>query len=214
MAGSPAPKRPEKPSVLCSPSKPSLVLPSPRTMLAVLVLDEHVRAADGPGLVVVLLAVKRELRAFVLGDDQLLGFGEHAASAAGGIVGGAVDAGFVDVLLASVDEVRHQANDLAGREVIAGLLVSLFVEAHHQMLEQVAPLQVVDPAGVQIDLGHLLRFQCLPPLQNGILGRLSDAVEPPQNDHWKHDQAILRGPVRPLSRFAISQMLAFSSSCA
>ena len=40
----------------------------------VFVLDQHVRAADRPGLVVVILAEKRELRPLVLREDQLLGF--------------------------------------------------------------------------------------------------------------------------------------------
>ena len=122
----------------------------------VLVLDEHVRAADCPGLVVVLLAEKREFRPLVLREDQLLRFGKHAARSARRIVDRAVDAGPIDILFASVDEIRHEANDLARREVIPGFFVSLFVEAHHQMLEQVAHLKVVDPVRVKIDIGHRL----------------------------------------------------------
>ena len=34
-----------------------------------------------------------------------------------------------------------------GREVVARLLVGLLVEAHHQMLEEVAHLEVVDAVG-------------------------------------------------------------------
>ena len=44
--------------------------------------------------------------------------------------------------------------------------------------------------------GHLLRFQLITPLQHGIPGRLQHAVEPTQDDHGKHDQAILRRPIR------------------
>ena len=72
------------------------------------------------------------------------------------IVDRAVDAGPIDILFASVDEVRHEADDLARREVIPGFFVGLFVEAHHQMLEQVAHLEIVDPVGVKIDIGHRL----------------------------------------------------------
>src|SRR5690606_12123023 len=71
----------------------------------VLVLEEHVGTADGPGLVVVLLAEEREVGGAVLGEDELLGLRQHPACAAGGIVDGAEDAGFVDVGLARVDEV-------------------------------------------------------------------------------------------------------------
>ena len=74
----------------------------------VLVLDEHVRAADCPGLVVVLLAEERELRPLVLREDQLLGFGKHAARSARRITNRAVDAGPIDILFAGIDEVRHQ----------------------------------------------------------------------------------------------------------
>jgi len=259
----------------------------------VLVLDQHVRAADGPRFIVVLLAVERKLRALVLREDQLLGFGKHAAGAACRVVDGTEDAGFVDVLLAGVDEVGHQADDLARREVVPRLLVGLFVEAHDQMLEQVAHLKVVDLARVQIDLGHrlddgeeavagvqlldligelealknatrsrrkavdvsdeirrdilgvakqsfegvgagvvegmlafrigglaqqalhgrlrhLLGLQLLQLLQNGVLGRLQDTIEPAQDDHGQHHQAILRRairspePVRDLPNFFLS----------
>ena len=246
----------------------------------VLVLDEHVRAADGPGLVVVLLAGERELGPLVLREDQLLGLGEHSARSACRIVDRAVDAGLIDIPFASVDEVRHEANDLARCEMIPGFLVGLFVEAHHQMLEQIAHLQVVNPVRVQIDIGHclddceetvagvepinlfcelealedaprgrgkavdvrpevrrdvlgiaeqpgkgvgarviewmlprrvgglaeqaihcrcghLLRLQLFMPLENGALGRLQDTIEPTQDDHRQHDQAILRRPVCP-----------------
>ena len=225
-------------------------------------------------------AEERELGPLVLREDQLLGLGKHSARSARRIVDRAVDAGLIDILLASVDEVRHEPNDLTRREVIPGFLVGLFVEAHYQMLEQIAHLKVVDPVRVKIDtghclndceeavagvelldlicelealedapsglgkavdvrhevrrdvlgiaeqpgkgvearviermvpvrvgglseqaihcrFGHLLRLQLITLLQNGILGRLQDAIEPTQDDHWKHDQAVLRRPVRP-----------------
>ncbi len=99
---------------------------------------------------------RARLARLVLVEDELLGLRQHAAGAAGRVVDRAVDARLVDVLLAGVDEVRHQADDLARREVVAGLLVGLFVEPHHQMLEQVAHLEVVDAVRVQIDVGHRL----------------------------------------------------------
>ena len=64
--------------------------------------------------------------------------------------------GLIDILFASVDEVRHEANDLARREVIPRFFVGLFVEAHHQMLEQIAHLKVIDPVRMKIDIGHRL----------------------------------------------------------
>ena len=46
-----------------------------------------------------------------------------------------------------------------------------------------------------------------------MLGWRQDTVEATQDDHRKHDQAILRRPVRSPKPVAISQILAFSSSC-
>ena len=246
----------------------------------VLVLDEHVGAADRPGLVVVFLAEQGEICLPIRVEDQLLGFGKHAAGPACRIVDPAVDAGPVNIPLAGIDQVRHEADDLARCEMVSGFFVGLFVEAHHQMLEQVAHLEVVDPVGVKIDIGHRLddgeetvagvelldligqietledeprgrgkavdvRYEVrrdvlgiaqqpgkgvgagvvermLPPgvgglaeqaihrrgghlprlqlnmlLQNGILGRLQDAIEPAQDEHGQHDKAVLRRPVRP-----------------
>ena len=125
-------------------------------LVGFLVLDEHVRAADRPAFVVVLLPVEAEIGLGVAGADRFLGNRQHAAGAAGGVVNLPVDARLVDVLLAGIDEVSHQPDHLARREVVAGLLVRLLVEAHDEVLEEIAHLDVVDPIRVQVDAGHRL----------------------------------------------------------
>ena len=51
-------------------------------------------------------------------------------------------------------EVHHQADDLARREVLAGGLVRLLREAPDQLLVDVAHLRVADDVGVQVDVGE------------------------------------------------------------
>ena len=260
-----------------------------------LVLDQHVRAADRPGFVVVLLPIESEVGVFVLGEDEFLGLRQHTAGPAGRVVDGPEDARPVDVLLAGVDEVRHQADDLARREVVAGLFVGLLVEAHHQVLEQVTHLHVVDAVGMQVtsaialtmvnsrllefellDLvaefepledaalggretvyvgdevrrnvlrvaeqaperkradvvervlavrvcrsaqqavhGVLRRAQCGELgmlLQDRILGRLEDAIQPSQHNHRSMTSGYCGGRYGPRRRLAISQMSLFNCS--
>ena len=122
----------------------------------VFVLDQHVRATDGPGLVVVFLAKKLKMCLWVLVENQPRGFGEHSACSARWIVDPTENAWLIDILLPGIDQVRHETDDFAWREVVPRLFVGLFVETHHQMLEQIAHLEVVDPVRVKIDFGHRL----------------------------------------------------------
>jgi hypothetical protein len=119
-------------------------------VVGLLVLDEHVRAADRPALVVVLLAEQGEVGPRVSGADRLLANRQHAAGAAGRIVDLAVDAGLIDVLLAGVDKMGHQSDHLARGEVVARLLVRLPVEAH-ETLERIGRVQLGTMGGRQ---GH------------------------------------------------------------
>ena len=52
-------------------------------------------------------------------------------------------------------QVDHEPDDFARGEVIAGRFVGGFVEAADQVLEHQAHGDVVDPPGVQVDLGEL-----------------------------------------------------------
>ena len=106
--------------------------------------------------IVIFLPIEGKIGFVVLGQNSLFRFRQHSSGAAGRVVDLAIDARPVDILLASIDEVGHQANDLARSEVVASLLVRLLVEAHYEMLEQVSHLQVVDAIGMQVHIRHCL----------------------------------------------------------
>src|SRR5450759_77782 len=80
--------------------------------------------ADGVRLVVDLLAGERHLGLRVELEDPLLGDREHAAGAGGGVVDGAYGAGLGEHLAVWVEEqVDHESDGVARREVLAGRLV-------------------------------------------------------------------------------------------
>ena len=186
MRGRPAPKRPSKPSVSASSRMKRLLrLPlhaegrvgeqvvearagvavvgeavAEGDVLEVLALHHQVAAADRIGLGVVLLAVALQARLRVELAQVVLGHREHAAGAAGRVAQGAHDAGLGQRLAVGLEEqVHHQADDLARREVVAGRLVGGLGELAHQLLEDVAHLDVAHHVGVQVDLGELLDHQ-------------------------------------------------------
>jgi hypothetical protein len=110
-------------------------------------LEEHVGLADGVGLGVDLLAVEVGLDGAAVGGSEVLegflGDGEHAARAAGAVVKG-VGAGPDVVGDGQEDEVGHEADGVAGRPVLAGLLVILLVELADQLFEDRAHGVVVE----------------------------------------------------------------------
>ena len=112
-------------------------------VVGVLALDEHVRLADGPGLVVPVLAEQLRVGVGVELADVLLGHREHAAGAAGRVVDGLDDVALAQVLLRREQEVDHQLDHLARSEVLPGLLVRLLRADPDELLEDVAHLDVV-----------------------------------------------------------------------
>ena len=137
--------------------------------LGAVALEEHVGLGDGVGLGVDLLAeeVDRDGAAGLAGEglEARLGDREHAARAAGGVVAG-VGARQDAVADGDEDQVGHQLHHVARREVLAGLLVVLLVEAADQLLENRAHRVVVevreadgavvreDGAGREVDRGR------------------------------------------------------------
>ena len=103
-----------------------------------LALQQQVGRADGVGLGVHLLAV--QVRGNVLAAlgrqlaQRLFCDGEHPAGAAGAVVE-QVGARLELVGDGEEDEPRHEPHHVARREVLAGLLVVLLVEAADQLLE-------------------------------------------------------------------------------
>ena len=183
MRGSPAPKRPLKPLVSASfltssstffHSTPNggigeqvvealalVVVLGERVAVGdvggVLALEHHVRAADRVGLGVQLLPEDLKARLRVERAQVVLGDRQHAARAAGGVAERLDDARLGEHVVGVVDEqqVDHQPDDLARREVLAGGLVGELGEAADQLLVEVAHLDVRHDVRVQVDVGEL-----------------------------------------------------------
>ena len=89
--------------------------------------------------------------------EVLAGDAQHAAGAGGRIVERAHDAGLGQGLVVLDEEqVDHQPDDFARREVLSGGLVRELGELADQLLEDRAHLRVADDLGVQVDVGELL----------------------------------------------------------
>lgn len=93
-------------------------------------------------------------------QNPLFRDGEHAARSAAGVGDGADDVVFGEGLFVlSQEEIHHEPDDFARREVFAGIFVEGFVELPDQLFEDVAHLMVRDLVRMQIDglepLGHL-----------------------------------------------------------
>ena len=123
----------------------------------VLALEHHVGAADRVGLGVQLLAEDLEPCLGVEVAQVVLGDRQHAAGAAGRVAQRLDDARLGEDVVVVVDEqqVHHQPDDLARREVLAGGLVGELREPADQLLVEVAHLDVRHRLGVQVDLGEL-----------------------------------------------------------
>ena len=120
-------------------------------VVGVVALDEHVGLADRPRLVVPVLAEDERARVGVQVADVPLGDGEHAAGAAGGVVDGLDHVAPAQVALRPQQQVDHQLDDLARREVLARLLVRLLRPDADQFLEDVAHPDVVHALGGEVD---------------------------------------------------------------
>ena len=128
-----------------------------RDVRGVLALEHHVGAADGVGLGVQLLAEDLQPRLRVELAQVVLGDREHAAGAAGRVAERLDDARLGEDVVVVVDEqqVDHQPDDLARREVLTGGLVRELGEPPDQLLVEVAHLDVRHGLGVQVDVGEL-----------------------------------------------------------
>ena len=121
-----------------------------------LALDQQVGGGDGIRARVVVLAIDLDRGLLVVGADPVLRLGQHAAGAAGGVADGDDDAGLGEHAGVGLQQqVDHELDDFARGEVIAGRFVGGFVEAPDQVLEHQTHGDVVDLAGVQVDLGEL-----------------------------------------------------------
>ena len=111
---------------------------------------------------------------------MFIGDRQHSARARGRVVDGADHAGLGQhVVVLDEQQVDHQADDFARREVLTGRLVGQFRELADQLLEREPHLVVVDRLGMQVDarelLGDLIEQPALGQLVD--LGREAEPLE-------------------------------------
>ena len=123
----------------------------------ILPFDEHVGLADRVAFVVQLLAEHRQAGLGVEVRKVLARDRQHAARARRRVVDRAHDAGLGQhVVVLDEEEVDHEADDFARREVLSGRLVREFRELADQLLEDEAHLRVADLVRVEVDVRELL----------------------------------------------------------
>ena len=117
---------------------------APGNVVCVFAFDEHVGLADRPRLVIPVLAVHHRTGLGVQPADVLLGHGKHTAGAASRVVDRLHHVTAGKVLLRRQQQVHHELDNLARREMLPGLLVRLLRADPNQLLEDVAHLDVVN----------------------------------------------------------------------
>jgi hypothetical protein len=127
----------------------------------ILALDEHVGLADGVGLVVEFLAEHGQAGIGVVFKQIFAGHRQHAARPCRWVIDGAHDgiARRQHIVVLDEQQIDHQADDFARREVLAGGFVGDFGELAYQLFEDQAHLGVIDGVRVQVDVGELFGDQ-------------------------------------------------------
>ncbi len=125
-------------------------------VVGVLAFDEHVRFTHGPGFVVPVLSEQKRVGFRIQVADIFLRYREHSASAAGGIENGLYNMATPQVFLRREQQVYHQLDHFAWREVLAGFLVRLLGADPNKFLEHIAHLNVVHTLRREIDLRECL----------------------------------------------------------
>jgi hypothetical protein len=123
----------------------------------ILPLNEHVRLADGVGLVIQLLPEYGEPRLRVVLMHPFPCHREHSPRTCCRIVNSPNDTRFgKNVVILCKDEVDHEPDDLTRREVLASGLIGQFGKLADQLLEDGAHVRIADLVRVQVDLAELL----------------------------------------------------------
>ena len=125
-------------------------------------LHEQIRLADSEGLGIYLLAEQMNIGigvhglgaefavACLAGGDVLLGDGEHAAGAAARVADGPHHAFRPQpFFVPGQQQVHHEMDDIAGGEVLPGILVQRLVELPDELFEDRAHRRVVDIVRVE-----------------------------------------------------------------
>ena len=115
--------------------------------------DEHVRFANGPRFVVPVLTEQLGGGFVVELFDVAFGNTEHAAGSTGGVVDGFDDVAFAKIGFGGEQQVDHQADDFARREVFSGFFVGLFRTDPDEFFKDVAHLRFVDGVYREVEFG-------------------------------------------------------------
>ena len=126
----------------------------------VFALDHQIRAANGIRLRVVLLPKQVNagtgVQAAVWVFDDFFRFRQHPACAAGRVVNTYDFAFFINQVVMRQQQIDHQLDDFARREMIARFFIGLFVETPHEIFKQIAHGDVGDGVRMQVYICHLL----------------------------------------------------------
>jgi len=129
-------------------------------MVDVVPLDQHVAAAHRVGFRVVVLPERLQAGVGVQFPQVLVRHGQHAPGPTRRVQHRLDDPlASQDVAVRLEQQVHHQPDNLAGREVVARRLVGRFAESPDQFLEDVAHLDVGHRIGVQVDVAELRHHQ-------------------------------------------------------
>ena len=119
----------------------------------VVALDQHIRLADGEGLVVELLPEGDDLRRGIELMDILLGDGKHASRSTSRVVDGLCDIVAGEKFAVVVEEdVDHELDDFARGIVLPCVLVVRLGESADDLLKDIAHLKIGDHGRVQVRL--------------------------------------------------------------
>ena len=131
----------------------------------ILTLDQHVRLADRIALVVQLLPEHRKPGLWVQRGEVFARDRQHSTSSSGGVIDGADHAGFgQNVVVLDEQQVDHQADDFARREMFTSRFIRQFREFADQLLEGETHFVVINGLGMQVDASELFSDEIESPL--------------------------------------------------
>jgi hypothetical protein len=118
-----------------------------------LTLNQHVRFADRVGLGVQLLPEEFYVGIRIdIAEDMLLSYGQHAASAASGVVNSADHGLLLKRFSVRVEKyIHHKSDNLTRGEMITSRFIRLLAEAPNQLLEDISHFVVANDIWMQVN---------------------------------------------------------------
>lgn len=126
----------------------------------ILPFDEHIRFADGVRFAIEFLTIHYETGICVLTAEMFVRHRKHPSSSGSRIVQCADNARFCQcIIIFDKQQVDHQPNDFAWREMFPSRFVGDFRKFAYQLLKDGSHLFVTDGFRVQIDIGKFFGNQ-------------------------------------------------------